>query len=349
MRLLLLLAALPFIGPLSACTAAQDESPSPVPDQIAQRPAVAASLDVLRDRAEYAALDEQSVETVARAAGSRWPEELAGFTYQRVERFSAGGVAHWMSIWSHGKTGLEFVLVPGGTFQMGSPVSEPGRREDERQHAVTLDPFLVARTECTREAWAKLASATDPNANPLEGTEQLPIAGIGPADVELWCREARLTFPTEAQWECMCRAGTTSAWTMGASKNDLVHFGNLGSAECPNDWIGMAGITEPWFDGYGDVTAPVGTFESNAFGLFDVHGNLNEWCRDFYWGYDTPAAAGTGLRPGDSGERQARGGSYGGAAAAARSAKRLTCGPGDTPGSGSNNGFGFRPSVDLPF
>ncbi len=303
----------------------------------------------LKERSTYARLDQPAIEALARAAEARWPQEFSGFTYQRVEHFSAGGVSHWMSIWLHGKTGLEFVLLPGGRFQMGSPVSEVNRQEDELQHWVTLDPFLIARTECTQEAWAKVAGAAGLNGGPLGGSPQLPVAGIGPVDVELWCCEALLTFPTEAQWEYMCRGGTTSAWAMGAKKSDLVRFGNLGSAECPKDWTEMAGITEDWRDGYGNRTAKVGMFACNSFGLFDVHGNLNEWCRDYYFGYEVAVEKGTGVRPGNSGERLARGGNFGGDASAARSAKRLTCGSGIAPGGGGNNGFGFRPSLDLPF
>jgi hypothetical protein len=307
------------------------------------------SLDLLKSRSEYAALDKQAVEAIVRLAEVRWTKELLGFSYLRVEHFSAGGVSHWMSVWSHGQTGLEFVLVPGGSFQMGSPANEVSRREDELQHWVTLDPFLIARTECTKGAWAKLARAAGLIGDAFEESDQLPVSGIGPVDVEIWCREALLTFPTEAQWEFMCRAGTTSAWAMGANKKDLIRFANLGSAECPKDWIKMKGITEPWHDGYGNEPSNVATFDCNSFGLFDVHGNLNEWCRDYYFSYDVHVEKGTGLRPGRSNDRLARGGNFGGDATAARAAKRLTCGPGISPNGGGNNGFGFRPSLDLPF
>lgn len=110
----------------------------------------------------------------------------------------------------------------------------------------------------------------------------------------------------------------------------------------------MNGITEPWFDGHGAQPAPAGTFEPNAFGLSDVHGNLFEWCRDDYFDYDeVQAENGTGARLGNSGERLARGGNYGGDATAARSARRLVT-PGITTEGTSNHGFGFRPSLDLP-
>lgn len=317
--------------------------------------AQAISLEVLKDRSTYAMLDQQAVEALAQSARSHWAREFSGFTYQGVEHFSAGGVSHWMSIWLHEQTGLEFVMVPGGKFQMGSPADEPERRDDETQHWVTLDPFLIARTECTQEAWAKIARSESANAAGLrgakfEGSGQLPVSGIGPVDIEVWCQEANLSFPTEAQWEYMCRAGTTSAWMTGADKTDLIRFANLGSLECPEQWLKMKGITEPWRDGYGNEAAKVGAFSYNAFGLYDVHGNLNEWVRDYYFSYEeVPAENGTGERRGDSGERSARGGSYGGGASAARSAKRLTAGSGGQAGDGGNNGFGFRPSLDLPF
>ncbi|MEM7249344.1 MAG: formylglycine-generating enzyme family protein [Acidobacteriota bacterium] len=304
-------------------------------------------LHALKERVDYATLDQQAVETIARLARSRWPRELSGFDYLRVEHFSAGGASHWMSTWLHRETGLEFVLLPGGRFQMGSPPSEADRRDDELQHWVTLDPFLVARTECTWGAWNEVGGAAGTSRRGQAESDRHPVSGIGPADVEVWCRAARLTFPTEAQWEYLCRGGTTTAWAMGSNKADLARFANLGSAECPESWKAVPGITEDWHDGHGDGTAPVGSFGHNAFGLFDVHGNLSEWCRDQYFSYEVKPEKGTGLRAGVSGEQQARGGNFGGGAAAARSAKRLTCGDGRSPG--GNHGFGFRPSLDLPW
>ncbi len=301
-----------------------------------------ASLKYLKERSKYSTLDKQGVADIAQAAQSRWEQELSGFIYQRVEHFSAGGVSHWISIWLHEKTGLEFVLVPGGRFLMGSPASEAHRREDELQHWVVLDPFLIARTECTQEAWAKLATASGAKGDAFEGAAQLPKVGMNPEDVETWCRQGNLTLPTEAQWEFMCRAGTTSAWAMGANKSSLQKFANLGSLECPEDWS-----RELWLDGYGIPVAPVAMFAANAFGLFDVHGNVCEWIRDHYFSYETPVEKGTGRRSGISGERMARGGNFGGDASFARSAARFKCGACDSPG--ANKGFGFRPSLDLPF
>lgn len=353
MRLTTTFIALSLIAALSGSTAAEDEGPSSEPIQesapakVAVPPEVAALLEPLRERAEYAALDKAAVEALARAAEVRWPQEFSNFTYQSVEHFSAGGVSHWVSIWSHDKTGLEFALVPGGRFQMGSPESEANRKVDELQYWVTLDPFLISRTECTQEAWVKVERTAGVNREIPDFAPQRPKAGMGAQTLIAWCRLNELHLPTEAQWEFMCRAGTTSAWAMGDDKRDLVKFANLGSAECPEDWTEMPGITEPWLDGYGTETAPVAMFAPNAFGLFDVHGNVCEWTRDQYFKALVPAEEGTGTRPGNSGERIARGGNFGGDANFARSAGRFHFGLGNSPG--ANHGFGFRPSLDLPF
>ena len=341
---------LSLVAAFAVSLAAQDESTGADPDDGARpsaRAAAPVSVEVLRSRSEYSALDRAAVEAVARAAQLQWPEELSDFTYQRVEHFAAGGVSHWISIWSHGKTGLEFALVPGGTFQMGSPDGEASREADEFQNRVTLDPFLIARTEFTQGAWAQLAKAAGLDGDSFVEAAREPMVGMSPAEVETWCRHAGLALPTEAQWEYMCRAGTTSAWAMGDDKQDLREFANLGSAECPESWHAMPGITEAWYDGYGIERAPVGEFAANAFGLFDVHGNVSEWTRDHYFSYAVPVEPGTGARLGNSGERMARGGNGGGDAAFARSASRFMCGAGVSPG--GNKGLGFRPAVDLPF
>jgi formylglycine-generating enzyme required for sulfatase activity len=308
-------------------------------------------LDSLKDREEYILLDQSSVESIALAAKHRWQHQLDEFEYLRVERFSAGGNSHWISIWLHESTQLEFALVPGGKFQMGSPDTESGRKNDEQQHWVTLDPFLIARTECTQKAWAKIAnvkSTTESGQKSFqyEGSGQLPVNGFSPADVDTWCIAAGLMLPTEAQWEYMCRAGTSTPWTMGARKTEVSQFANVGSADCPQSWIDM-NLTEPWHDGYGVEPAQVMTFKHNAYGLFDVHGNLSEWVRDNYDSYSVPTNPKTGHRLGSSNDRIARGGNGGGTANHARSATRLNVGTGVSPG--GNKGFGFRPSVDLPF
>jgi len=338
-------AALLLIAGLSACAAAEDENRQAVSEVLGVHRTVADSLAPLKARAEYAALDDRAVESLARAAEAHWSREFSGFSYQKVERFSAGGASHWISIWVHERTGLEFVLLPGGKFRMGSPTEELDRQDDELQHWVTLDPFLIARAECTQRAWARLASEAGvaPDPSRFEGSDLLPVSSVSLHDIKSWCRAAHVSLPTEAQWEFACRAGTTSAWTMGDDRRELARFANLGSADCPQDWINAdVKITEPWLDGYGNALSVAGSFSANAFGLYDVHGNVREWCRDDYVAYETPAARGTGLRTGNSRLAVARGGSFNGTARIARSAER------NSDEGIMHRHFGFRPCVDLP-
>lgn len=337
--------ALVLVAALSACAAAEDGKSQPAAVERTDQKDATDSVELLRERADYAALDRAAVEALARAAQAEWTGEFAAFTYARVEHFAAGGASHWISIWVHDRTGLEFVLLPGGTFRMGSPEDEVGRQADELQNWVTLDPFLIARTECTQRAWAKLAieAGVDPDPSRFEGSDLLPVSSVSLPDMQSWCRAAHSSLPTEAQWEFACRGGTTSAWAMGDDKRELVRFANLGSADCPPDWIDREiDITETWHDGYGDALSVAGSFSANSFGLFDVHGNVREWCRDAYVGYEVPAANGTGLRAGRSQLAVARGGSFNGSARIARSADRNS-------GEGIvHRHFGFRPCVDLP-
>ncbi|MFT7486635.1 MAG: sulfatase activating formylglycine-generating enzyme [Candidatus Paceibacteria bacterium] len=291
-------------------------------------PAVSASLDTLKERAKYEKLNKAEVEALAHAAEQRWASEFAGFTYQRVERFSAGSKSHWMSIWSHGKTGLEFVLVPGGRFKMGSPSSEAHRSEYEEQLWVTLDPFLIARTECTQSAWAKVGGDAGLDRSPSYFTgSELPIESVSAKDVDIWCREAGLMLPTEAQWEFACRAGTTTTYTIGDYLNSK--HARIGNSPSPNG-----------------KTVAAGSYLANAFGMFDVHGNVCEWCRDLYLLYEDSLERGTGMRQGaDAVEfRVYRGGSFEDPARFARSAIR----DGRKP-EVLYRFLGFRPSLDLPW
>ena len=290
-----------------------------------------AMIHIFEDREVYARLDQKEVRALAHAAQEHWSEELSDFGYLRVERFAAGGEAHWMSVWSHGATGLEFVLVPGGTFTMGSSESERrlwaeestrGPFDDEIQHEVSLGPFLMARTECTQEAWAKVAGAAGLDRSPsyFDGS-RLPVESVSWEDASRWCEEAGLTLPTEAQWEYACRAGTRTAYAFG----DVLSSG------------------QARFDQFrSDGPVRVGSYGANAFGLQDMHGNVLEWCRDWYGDYGVKVERRTGLREGTTRARVMRGGCFHGVARSARSAQRDRALPGD-------GGWilGFRPALDL--
>ncbi|MEM7478841.1 MAG: bifunctional serine/threonine-protein kinase/formylglycine-generating enzyme family protein, partial [Planctomycetota bacterium] len=165
--------------------------------------------------------------------------------------------------------GIQYVLVPGGTFLMGSPEDEPGRNKSrESQHQVTVTPFLIAKYETTQGIWQRKMGTKF--ATLFEG-EMLPT----PAS---WfdCREfggkLNADLPTEAQWEYACRAGTTTPYSSASGIESIGwHKGNSGS----------------------ELHA-VGSLKPNPFGLYDMHGNCHEWVLDRFEAdfYRRPEASG---------------------------------------------------------
>ena len=256
---------------------------------------------------------------VKEAAARHVAERLPIFTYAGLDRFSSGGKTHEVALFQHTRTGLGFVLVPAGRFVMGSPATEAARSFDEVRRNVTLTrPFLICRTEVSQRAWGTVRGE---NPSHFPG-EDLPIETVTMLDVERFLIRAKLELPTEAQWEYACRAGTTGVYGFGDAQGLDEHA---------------------WYDANaGGRTHPVGQKKPNAFGLFDVHGNVLEWCRD---GYDVPTEVDVTDPEGlaGAGDRVVRGGSWQNAATVLRSAFRLRTHPGD-----KQAGIGFRPVKVLP-
>ena len=155
---------------------------------------------------------------------------------------------------------LEMVLIPLGKFVMGSPTSEEGRRADEKQHEVTLTkPFYMGKHEVTQEQWESVMGN-----NPSSRTKgaKLPVTDVSWNDCQDFVKKLNektnsgYRLPTEAEWEYACRAGTTTAYAVGNSLSK-----------------GDANID-------GDRIKAVGSYIPNAFGLYDMHGNVSEWCED---------------------------------------------------------------------
>ncbi len=223
----------------------------------------------------------------------------------------------------HRDTGIVMVRVPGGTFMMGSPESESGRRPDETQHEVVMNPFLIAKYELTHGQWKLIVGNSPQGMNffPSEG-DSFPVRNTHWSHCRRFCEETGLCLPSEAQWEFACRAGSQGAYA-GTEKLD-----EMG-----------------WYKGNSGVqTHAVGLKQPNAFGLFDMHGNVSEWCADIKDGtfYSRPEARGPDPMYfsdslGDA--RVNRGGSAFHEAAYCRSATRGADRPGD-----QESDHGFRPA-----
>jgi len=150
-----------------------------------------------------------------------------------------------------------------------------------------------------------------------------------------------LILPTEAQWERGCRGGTSTPWFTGDRPQGLEGFANVldeTGRSVPPRWEGGEA-----FDDHFKEAAPVGTYGPNPFGLYDVHGNVFEWCREWFGRYFSPPRAGDGLlQPGPSNTRAVRGGDYRSAARPARSSQRHQLAP-----SAQGGNVGVRPAREI--
>lgn len=179
---------------------------------------------------------------------------------------------------------LAMMAIPAGTFMMGSPPSEEKREEAESpMHQVTLKAFYMSKVTVTQMQWRAVAEfpQVERSLNPEPATPKTnnhPIECVSWYDAAEFCaRLAKSTgrlyrLPTEAEWEYACRAGTQTPFHFGETiRADLANYdGNHIYANGPQ------GI-------YREGTTPVGSFEfANNFGLYDMHGNVWEWCAD-YW------------------------------------------------------------------
>ena len=191
--------------------------------------------------------------------------------------------------------GLVFVLLPGGTFQMGSQTDagsvhfDPMADGDEGpRHPVTLSPFFMSKYEMTQGQWMRFTGENpsyyhERRYQAAWNKDDTPYSSLHPVEQVSWndCQRVLeslgMLLPSEAQWEYAARGGTTTPWWTGDHPESLIGAVNLADARTKSIMPHVE--CEVWDDGY-HVHAPVGSLRSNDFGLYDMSGNVWEWCRD---------------------------------------------------------------------
>ncbi|MBN1349024.1 SUMF1/EgtB/PvdO family nonheme iron enzyme [candidate division KSB1 bacterium] len=223
------------------------------------------------------------------------------------------------------KPNIEFVDIPAGTFMMGSPASENGRNDDEIQHEVTLSSFKMSKYTVTFEQYDLFCDATGRHKPRGRKRGNLPISQVTWHDAVAFAEWMDCRLPTEAEWEYAARANTTTPFNTGEClTSDQANFnGKKPYANCDKG-------------NYRGKALLVGSFSPNAYGLYDMHGNVLEWCSDWYGEYDLKETSDpTG--PDTGGQKVLRSGGWGESASACRSACRDKIYPGN-----KGSGMSFR-------
>ena len=253
---------------------------------------------------------------------------------------------------------IEMVSIPAGTFMMGSPASEPNRYDNETQHSVTLSAFSMSKYQVTQAQWVAVMGAGEDRTTTSYGKgDNYPIYDVSWYNSIVFCNKLSMIeglnpvysingktnpadwgaiptdnydttwdaavmdknkngyrLPTEAEWEYACRAGTTTPFNTGNNiTTDQANYnGNYpynGNAKGE----------------YRGKTTPVGSFAPNAWGLFDMHGNLYEWCWDWYGSsYYSSSPAGNPTGPSTGSARVVRGRGWNSSGQVLRSACRFS-------------------------
>lgn len=199
------------------------------------------------------------------------------------------------------------IFIPAGEFDMGS-----NKNDDEKPiHKVRIDSFYIGRYEITQEEWKAVMKN---NPSKFKG-KNLPVDQVSWNDAQEYLNKLsqitgkRYRLPTEAEWEYACRAGSKTEYCFGNNKSELLKYA--------------------WYDkNAGNQTHQVGMKKPNAWGLYDMHGNVFEWCQDWYsFSYHNDSLAANHQNPFFNGDRVVRGGSWVYNAEVVRSASRLSYDP----------------------
>ncbi|MBW6511260.1 MAG: formylglycine-generating enzyme family protein [Desulfuromonadaceae bacterium] len=246
----------------------------------------------------------------------------------------AGFISGFEPVWDYGRkpvaagatggksftdptTGMEFVLVKGGCFQMGS---NKGDSDEKPVHEVCVDDFYMGKYEVTQGQWQKV---TGSNPAHVKKGNNYPVEKVSWNDVQGYLRQLNqrsgktFRLPTEAEWEYAARSGGKSEKYSGSNDVDAV----------------------AWYNGNsGNQTHPVGQKQPNGLGLYDMSGNVWEWCQDWYdSGYYTKSPRQNPQGPSGGSFRVERGGGWNNGPRGVRSAYRIRSSPGNR-----SNYLGFR-------
>lgn len=226
---------------------------------------------------------------------------------------------------SEAKPDIEFVDISAGKFMMGSPASEIGRKDDEIQHEVTLSAFKMSKYLVTYEQYNAFCEATGKRKPRGFKPGNLPVAHVTWHDAKAFADWMGCRLPTEAEFEYAARANTTTPFNTGdCLTSDQANF----NGKKPYDNCDKGK--------YKGKSLSVGSFQPNAFGLYDMHGNIGEWCNDWYGEYDLKVTSNP--QGPETGEQKVlRGGGWRDAAVNCRSACRDKVHPGNR-----GAGMGFR-------
>jgi formylglycine-generating enzyme required for sulfatase activity len=206
---------------------------------------------------------------------------------------------------------LRFVGIPAGSFKLGSPENEIGHEENETQQEVILTrPFELMVTPVTQRLWSAVMGS---NPSHFEGAER-PVECVSWEDVQEFIRKLNehdpgkgYRLPTEAEWEYACRAGSTTRWCFGEDESQLKDYGWY--LENNGDLPLFGKFDKDIVSSNKCQTHPVAQKKPNAWGLYDMHGNVWEWCQDWYGDYGSGAQLDP-RGPGSGSYRVGRGGGW---------------------------------------
>ncbi len=280
-------------------------------------------------KGRFAPLASQKLKALASApAPQKKPETVASLAPLPATKPKPEPAAVAGKVWKEPTTGMEFVWIPKGCYTMGSPASESGRSGDEHPHQVCIEGYWLSKYEVTNTQYRMFKPAHDSGnyeGNNLNGDGQ-PVVEVSWNDAVAyaeWLSQKtgkRFKLPTEAEWEYAARAGTQTARYWGDEDSQLCRHANIADRTSKVAFNSFTWAYDGCDDGY-KVSAPVGRFAPNNFGLYDMLGNVWEWTSS---PYDAAYAGGEkrAAALSEGGTRVLRGGSWDGRPGTARAAGR---------------------------